>query len=251
MSGLTLNLRTQRPSLDEHGREVWSVVDNAQSIPAPRVAVFLCDVWNGHYCTAAAERLDFMVPRMNQVLRAMRDAGAVIIHCPSDTMDVYADTPARKRALAVEKIDPPDDIEHDDPTIPIDCTPATCCDTPGCELDKGYDRQHDGIDIDDDRDYLCDDGPTCYAIVKKHDIERVIILGVHTNMCILHRTFGIKQLVRWGVNMTLVRDLTDAMYNPMTWPYVSHEQGTQLVIEYIEKFWCPTIDSDQLLPSSP
>ena len=58
-------------------------------------------------------------------------------------------------------------------------------------------------------------------------------------------------MVRWGVNMTLVRDLTDAMYNPMTWPYVSHEQGTQLVIEYIEKFWCPTIDSDQLLPSSP
>ena len=35
----------------------------------------------------------------------------------------------------------------------------------------------------------------------------------------------------------LVRDLTDAMYNPEDPPHVSHDAGTQLVIEYIEKFW--------------
>ena len=39
----------------------------------------------------------------------------------------------------------------------------------------------------------------------------------------------------------LVRDLTDAAYNSSYWPYVSHERGTQLVIEHIEKYWCPTI----------
>ena len=37
---------------------------------------------------------------------------------------------------------------------------------------------------------------------------------MHTNMCILDRTFSIKQMVRWGVDIALVRDLTDAMYNP-------------------------------------
>jgi hypothetical protein len=171
--------------------------------------------------------------------------GSVIIHAPSDTMDVYADTPVRQRALAVTACDLPDEIAHDDPTIPVDCTSETSCDRPDCSLVKKFTKQHGGIDID--HDYLCDDGPTCYAITRQHNIERVIILGVHTNMCIVHRTFGIKQMTRWGVDMTLVRDLTGSMYNPMTWPYVSHEQGTQLVIDYIEKFWCPTIHSDNLI----
>jgi hypothetical protein len=40
--------------------------------------------------------------------------------------------------------------------------------------------------------------------------------------------------------IALIRDLTDALYNPARPPYVSHEEGTRLVVEYIEKFWCPT-----------
>ena len=72
-------------------------------------------------------------------------------------------------------------------------------------------------------------------------------MGVHTNMCVLNRSFAIKQMVRWGVNIALVRDLTDTMYNPAMPPYVSHDEGTQLVIGYIEKFWCPSVSSDDLL----
>jgi hypothetical protein len=74
----------------------------------------------------------------------------------------------------------------------------------------------------------------------------MLILGVHTNMCVLHRSFGIKQMVRWGVEPVLIRDLTDTMYNPAMPPYVSHDEGTRLTIEYIEKFWCPTVLSDDL-----
>jgi len=70
---------------------------------------------------------------------------------------------------------------------------------------------------------------------------------VHTNMCVLHRTFAIKQMVRWGKSVALIRDLTDAMYNPAKSPYVSHDAGTQLIIEFIEKFWCSTILSDDLI----
>ncbi len=55
-------------------------------------------------------------------------------------------------------------------------------------------------------------------------------------MCVLHRTFAIKQMVRWGVEVALIRDLTDAMYNPAMAPYVSHDEGTRLVVEFIEKF---------------
>ena len=54
-------------------------------------------------------------------------------------------------------------------------------------------------------------------------------------------------LVRWGVDVYLVRDLTDAIYDPAKPPYVSHDEGTDLVVGYIEKFWCPTLVSADLL----
>lgn len=51
-----------------------------------------------------------------------------------------------------------------------------------------------------------------------------------------------------GVHCILVRDLTDAMYNPRSRLYVSHAQGTtELVIDYIEKYWCPTVLSSDLV----
>ena len=64
----------------------------------------------------------------------------------------------------------------------------------------------------------------------------------------LNRTFAIKQLRKWDVDCLLVRDLTDAMYNPKKSPFVSHDEGTQLVIGYIEKNWCPSVTSEQLVP---
>jgi hypothetical protein len=66
-------------------------------------------------------------------------------------------------------------------------------------------------------------------------------------MCILNRSFAVKQMVRWGMGVALIRDLTDSLYNPAMRPYVCHEEGTRLVIDFIEKFWCPSVDSQQLL----
>jgi len=30
-------------------------------------------------------------------------------------------------------------------------------------------------------------------------------------------------------------------------PYVSHDEGTRLVVEFIEKFWCPSTTSGSIL----
>ncbi|MCA1597115.1 MAG: isochorismatase, partial [Chloroflexi bacterium] len=93
-------------------------------------------------------------------------------------------------------------------------------------------------------------GEEVYRLVQAQGIELVLSAGVHTNMCILGRSFGIRQLVRWGVKCALVRDLTDTMYNPRMAPRVAHEQGTRLVIEHIEQYWCPTILSADLLKAA-
>jgi len=40
-----------------------------------------------------------------------------------------------------------------------------------------------------------------------------------------------------------MRDLTDTMYNSRQRPYVPHCVGTELMIEHVEKYWCPSITS--------
>jgi hypothetical protein len=37
------------------------------------------------------------------------------------------------------------------------------------------------------------------------------------------------------------------MYDPGDRPFVPHAEGTELVIEHIEKYWCPTLLSTDLL----
>ena len=70
-----------------------------------------------------------------------------------------------------------------------------------------------------------------------------MLMDVHTNMCVLGRPFGLRQLARHGKEVVLVRDLTDTMYNSRSWPYVSHFEGTNQIIEHVEKYVCPTIIS--------
>jgi hypothetical protein len=70
-------------------------------------------------------------------------------------------------------------------------------------------------------------------------------------MCVLGRPFGIRQLVTVGKNVVLLRDMTDTMYNPEKRPQVNHFAGTDLVVEHVEKYWCPSILSTDLTGKPP
>ena len=98
-----------------------------------------------------------------------------------------------------------------------------------------------------DEDAISDSGVEIGNLFVQRGIENVIFTGVHANMCVVGRPFGLRNLVRFGKNVVLVRDLTDAMYNSRKAPHVSHVRGTELVVEYIEKYICPTIASSDLL----
>ena len=84
--------------------------------------------------------------------------------------------------------------------------------------------------------------------MRKHSIENVVVMGVHTNMCVLGRPFSIRRHVTQGQNVVLVRDLTDSMHDSLSPPPgLDHFRATDLVVEHIEKYWCPTITSRDLL----
>jgi nicotinamidase-related amidase len=214
-------------------------------IVPPKTAILICDMWDKHWCRGATERVNIMAPKMARLIDRARARGVLIIHAPSDTMDFYKDAPQRRAILALPAVEPPTERAIDDPPLPIDDSDGGC-DTPGDKTYKAWTRQHPAIPISDG-DLISDNGREVYNALHARGIETLFVMGVHTNMCVLNRSFAIKQMTRWGVRCILIRDLTDAMYNPKMAPYVSHDEGTELVIQHIEKHWSPTALSAALL----
>jgi nicotinamidase-related amidase len=192
-----------------------------------------------------------LAPEINRVITAARDRGVMVIHAPSGTMNVYADTPYRRRMQQAPLVQPPVPIAgwcyldpDREPPLPLDV--SNPCDDPEPPPQvRRYTRENPAI-VMTGFDGVSDSGVEIYNFCRQEGIKNIAILGVHTNMCVLGRSFGIRQLVRLGVNVVLVRDLTDAMYDPRQPPYVSHARGTELVVEHIERYWCPSIGSRDL-----
>jgi nicotinamidase-related amidase len=173
--------------------------------------------------------------------------GVQIIHAPSGTMDVYTGTPQRKRMMEAKASTPPVPIARwcyldrkDEAALPIDDVTEPCDDDVVGERVRRFDRQHPGLTIMEP-DGVSDSGQEIYNFFEQRGIRNVAMMGVHTNMCVLGRPFGIRQLTRLGKTVVLARDLTDAMYDPRQAPWVSHARGTDLVIEHVEQYWCPSI----------
>lgn len=222
-----------------------------------QTAVVICDMWDHHWCKSAERRVAEMAPRVNQFVSALRDRGCLVIHCPSDTMDFYKDHPGRKLAQTAPKVETKVPLErwcninpqHGEPPLPIDDSDGGCPDEPRCKESHPWTREIPTIQIKPG-DAITDSAEAFY-LMKQWGITNVLVLGVHENMCVLGRPFSIRQMVTQGMNVLLVRDLTDTMYNPRMKPYVDHFTGTELVCRHIETYWCATITSDQVLGGNP
>ena len=232
------------------------VIEKSVSWDPSRTAVVVCDMWDKHHCPDATERVGEMAPRMNEVLKAARKQGMLIIHCPSDTMRFYQDHPGRKLAQAAPKVATQVPLQGwcsllgvKEPALPIDDSDGGCDGCPECPGYGAWQRQHPALEIMDG-DAITDSAEAFY-LMRQRGITNVIVMGVHINMCVLGRPFAIRQMVSQGQNVLLMRDLTDSMYNHLKRPYVSHFRGTALVVEHIERYWCPSITSADLLGGEP
>lgn len=246
---LQLRERTGEPA----DAERTTVVERTTEWNVRETAIIVCDMWDDHHCKIAAQRVGVMAPRMNQVLSAARDRGVTIIHAPSNTMKFYEASPHRARMLAARVATPPFPLERRcdiDPSresrnlLPVDRS-LDCDDAVLGPVGPQHTRQHAAIDIIG-FDVVSDDAKEIFNFCEQEGIKNIVLMGVHTNYCILARSFGIRQMVRLGRNVVLCRDLTDALYDPRQPPFVSHARGTELVVEHIERFWCPSILSDDL-----
>jgi nicotinamidase-related amidase len=225
--------------------------------PGNETALLIVDMWDKHWCAGATRRSTAIAPRINELARAVRGRGGLVVHAPSDTMKFYEGTPQRELAKAAPKATPPTPVRgwrHLDLTceapLPIDDTDGGCDCEPQCAQPTGgkypWTREHPLIEPAPG-DAVSQDGQEVFNLFRQRGIRHVIVCGVHLNMCVLGRTFAIRQLNEWGFDIVLARDLTDTMYNPRQRPFVDHDKGTQLVIQHVERYWCPTTTSDELL----
>src|SRR5688572_18611475 len=107
---LSLQLRERKE--DPAGGGKVNIVERSVEWDVAETAIIVCDMWDDHKCQIAAQRVGVLAPRMNQVLTAARDRGVMIIHAPSETMNVYADTPYRARMLQAAPVKAPVAIER-------------------------------------------------------------------------------------------------------------------------------------------
>ena len=240
--GITLRLRSRVELFKGSGD--WRATTVDYTLQPKKTAIILCDIWDKHWCRGATERVNQLAPRVASVVKRLRAEGILVIHAPSDTMKFYDGNPERKATLAIPKATLPQALALDSPKLPIDDSNG------GCDTkDKMYiawTREHPAITVEPG-DLVSDRGDEVYSALKLRGIDTLLVAGVHVNMCILNRTFAIKQMTKWSVKTILLRDLTDSMYDPDDAPRVSHDRGTELVIEHIEKYWAPSITSPELL----
>lgn len=265
-----VRLRSQSPT--SSGSERFHRTERTEKWLSPQVAVIVCDMWDSHHCLNAVRRVGEVAPRMNQLVIELRNRGATIIHAPSGCMNAYTDQPARARAQAIQ------------PASNVPAQISKWCDQIASEKASGYPldqsaggedddlvehqqwaaalkaagrnprapwlKQCDAIEIDQQSDYVSDSGTEIWSILEARGIQHTLLVGVHTNMCVLGRPFGLRQLASHGRQVALVRDLTDTMYDPRQWPYVSHFSGTDLIVSHVERFVCPTVTSADFLGGS-
>jgi len=248
-----LTLRSRDTSAEAKASEKKAAWDSKKT------ALIICDMWDDHWCKGAASRVVEMAPAFNEMVKTARKKGVFIIHAPSSVTSFYKDTPQRKLAQSAPLVKTPIELtkaerwgtnwywpdgKREKP-LPIDDSDMGCDCTQKCAIREAWTRQISLIEIAPE-DAITDNGQETWNLLAQRGIDNVILCGVHLNMCVLGRPFGIRQMVALGKNVALMRDMTDTMYNHERPPGVDHFAGTDLVIEHVEKYWCPSFVSSDI-----
>ncbi len=204
-----------------------------------RVGIVAIDMWNWHWCKTSAARVGALVPRMNRVFEAARHLGMQVFLCPTDAVEAYVGTPQREIVFAMPRHAMPDPVDVNCPR-PRDGGGCTCG-VERCKGNYGWDAMHPDLIIGS-RDLMPNDPEVLYSICQQRGITHLIYTGVHTQVCVLNKSVGVRRMKAIGLECILARDLTDAhgVYQPDEG--FTPDDLTAEVIEHFEKHLVATVD---------
>jgi nicotinamidase-related amidase len=225
-----------------------------QDWDAASAAVVVCDMWDATHCVSAQQRVEALAPRMNDALASLRAQGALVVHAPAGCMEFYHDHPARGLAAHAPFTPAPCAIDWNDwEPDELSALPSSLTNPGPCSCDAAepcnqggppypWTHQTELLTIEPG-DAITDDGQELFNLLAQRAIADVVVMGVHTNLCVLGRPYGIRQLVAFGKRAVLCRDLTDAFHRDTR----GHAWGNEAIVAHIERRWCPTATSDDLI----
>ncbi|MDR1340606.1 MAG: cysteine hydrolase [Prevotellaceae bacterium] len=244
---LRISMQERVPSSWEGDEGAWMTVSRIETWKPSETALVICDMWDKHWCDISNARFGELAFALEQVVKDARSKGVKIVHAPSECMDYYKDYPQRREAMRyrdakLSSLANGGKLPSEkDAVWPIDQSDEGC-ESGDCKPYRAWTRQIDVLSIEKD-DLISDSGAELGAWFRKKGIKNVILTGVATNMCVMARSFGLRAMKRMGMNVVLMRDMTDLMYNPEKVPFIDHFSGLDLMIEYIETHVCPSIVS--------
>jgi hypothetical protein len=210
-----------------------------ERIDTRKIGIVVVDMWNFHWCKTATMRVAALVPRMNRILDFARSSGMSVMLCPSDVVDNYVGWPQRETIFSMPRHRVP-------PLIRIDCpTPPNgggcACGKDRCITNYGWDAMHPDLLIADS-DLMPDTLEDVYSICKERGLTHLIYFGVHTQVCLLGKPMGLRNLKAAGLTCILARDLTDAHpgYDPSKG--FTPDIHTAEVVEHFERYLAPSVD---------
>lgn len=225
-------------NLQSRDRESGKVISTLQEFDSSKTAMVVIDMWNWHWCKTATERVGSMVPRMERCLTEARKLGIQVFYCPTDSVDAYVGTPQRERIFALPSHQLPPLVKVDCPTPPNG--PGCGCGAEKCAGNFGWDAMHPGLSIGKD-DLMPNSFESLYSICKEREIDNLIYMGVHTQVCLLGKSVGLANMKSAGFNCILARDLTDS--HPDYVPgKIDPDDLTARTVAHFERYLCATVN---------
>jgi type 1 glutamine amidotransferase/nicotinamidase-related amidase len=227
--------------------------------PAPinpaRTAVIVIDMWDRHWCKTYTARVANLVPRMNQTLAAARQLGIQVVFAPSDVIDFYRDHPRRQAMTRIPAHPEPPAIDFNPGPEPAGLDCCECGPDRPCRNGRAWTRQQAGLEITE-TDLIgdCNNAAELFSLCAERGIDTLIYMGVASNMCVCHRSFGMLNARRHGYRLLFVSDLVEAItangFNPERkepdWNFTP-AKGTARTQRYLEQNVAPSIESRALL----
>ncbi|MHC4618965.1 MAG: cysteine hydrolase family protein [Planctomycetota bacterium] len=206
-SALVLNVQRRDPATDR-------VIITKEQIHSAKTAIVVIDMWDRHWCRTYTARVANMVPRMNKTLDAARKIGIQIVFAPSDVVAFYKDHPQRKAMQSIPAWPPPNKVAFNPPPEPKGKDCCECGPTQPCRSKSfgRWSRQHPDLKIaGGDLIGDCNNERELLNFCRHRGVDTLIYMGVASNMCVLHRKFGILNMGKYGFRIMFVSDLVEAI----------------------------------------
>ena len=98
-----------------------------------------------------------------------------------------------------------------------------------------------------EHDLMPNDQQMLFSLCRQRGITHLIYMGVHTQVCLLGKSIGLRAMTEAGMDCVLARDLTDAhgKYDPAAG--ITPDQFTAEVVAHFEKHLAPSINMAEML----